>query len=86
MSKIKNQVDDVVEVDEDSLPDDVVEVATPVLTVSDGIYKNSGDVEFVVDYPKNYEGQKNMEQGSIHIVSRESAEHFVKLGIGKIKK
>lgn len=86
MSKVKDQIDKVDDVDEAPLPEDVVGVVTPVLTMGDGIYKNPGDVEFVVDYPKNYEGQKNMEQGSIHIVSRESAEHFVKLGIGKIKK
>jgi hypothetical protein len=51
-----------------------------------GTFKNPGDVNFKVHYPDSYKGERNMEQGSVHVVSQESADHFTKLGIGKIVK
>lgn len=50
------------------------------------VFKNPNDVSFKVDYPASYKGGKHMEQGSVHVVSRETAEQFEQLGIGKIVK
>jgi hypothetical protein len=50
------------------------------------VFKNPNDVSFIVDYPAGYKGAKNMEQGSVHVVSKETAEQFEQLGIGKIVK
>lgn len=44
------------------------------------------DVRFKVKYAKNFEGEKNFEDGSIQVVSKESGEHFAKLGMGTIIK
>lgn len=46
---------------------------------------NPNDVKFEVSYPKSYKGDKHMPEG-ITVVSTETAEHFEKLGIGKIVK
>lgn len=46
-------------------------------------YKNPGDVEFEVKYPKDYTGVKHMPEGPV-VVSKEVAEQFKQLGIGKI--
>ena len=46
-------------------------------------YKNSGDVEFDVKYPKDYKGEKYMPEGVVTI-SKESAAQFTKLGIGQV--
>lgn len=46
----------------------------------------SKTVDFQVNYPKDYAGQKVMAEGSIHAVAPDAAEYFTKLGIGKIKK
>lgn len=42
------------------------------------------DVKFKVAYPENYQGAKHMKEGTIHTVSKESAEQFTKAGIGSI--
>jgi hypothetical protein len=46
-------------------------------------YKNPGDVEFEVKYPKDYKGVKHMPEGAVTI-SKESAEQFTAMGIGKV--
>jgi hypothetical protein len=46
--------------------------------------QNPNDVNFKVSYPKEYKGAKEMAEGSIQVVSKETAEHFVNLKIGKI--
>lgn len=50
------------------------------------VFKNPNDVNFKVDYPASYKGGKHMEQGSVHIIAKETAEQFEQLGIGKIVK
>jgi hypothetical protein len=45
---------------------------------------NPNDVQFFVKYPKNWTGEKTMPEGSVQIVSRESADYFVSLKIGNI--
>jgi hypothetical protein len=44
------------------------------------------DVRFKVSYPKNWEGEKPLPEGSIQIVSKESAEHFTSLKFGRVIK
>lgn len=44
---------------------------------------NTGDVLFNVSYSKDFKGEKTMPVGLV-IVSKESAEHFTSIGIGKI--
>lgn len=44
------------------------------------------DVKFKVKYKGNFEGEKTMPEGSVQVVSKESAEHFAKLGIGSVIK
>lgn len=46
-------------------------------------FKNPGDVDFDVKYPEDYKGAKYMPEGVV-IISKESAEQFTKLGIGKV--
>jgi hypothetical protein len=48
--------------------------------------RHPNDVRFKVKYSKNFEGEKNFEDGSIQVVSKESGEHFAKLGMGSIIK
>lgn len=45
---------------------------------------NPNDVLFNVKYPKDWKKEKTMSEGVV-VVSRETAEHFTSLGIGKIK-
>lgn len=45
---------------------------------------NPANVTFNVKYPKEYKGPKHMPEGPV-VVSKETAEHFVKLGIGNIE-
>lgn len=44
------------------------------------------DVIFKVKYPSNWEGEKTMQEGSVHVVSKESAAHFISVKIGNIVK
>jgi hypothetical protein len=46
-------------------------------------FKNPGDVDFEVKYPEDYGGPRHMPEGVVTI-SKESAEQFTKLGIGKV--
>lgn len=46
-------------------------------------FKNPGDVDFDVKYPEDYKGAKYMPEGVVTI-SKESAEQFTALGIGKV--
>ena len=46
-------------------------------------FKNPNDVDFNVKYPEGYQGKKTMPEGIVTI-SKESAEHFEKLGIGSV--
>lgn len=46
---------------------------------------NSNDVNFKVQYSKDYKGEKLMPEGNM-ILSKESAAHFEQIGIGKIVK
>lgn len=46
---------------------------------------NSKEVEFEFNYPKNYKGVKRFKEGDTRVVSSETAEIFIKKGIGKIK-
>lgn len=41
-------------------------------------------VKVKISYPKDFKGPKFYKEGDTPDVSEESAEHFVKLGIGKI--
>lgn len=45
---------------------------------------NPNDVLFNVKYPKDWKKEKSMPEGVV-VVSRETADHFTSLGIGKIK-
>lgn len=46
-------------------------------------YKNPNDVDFAVKYPEGYAGPKLMPEGVV-TVSKEGAEQFAALGIGKV--
>ena len=46
---------------------------------------NPNDVYFRVKYPKDWQGEKAMPEDVV-IISKESAEHFTSIGIGKIIK
>lgn len=48
------------------------------------VQANENDVAFIVKYPSGFKGEKLMPEGDV-IVSKESAEHFLKIGIGSIK-
>ena len=48
------------------------------------VHAHPNDVTFVVSYGKDWKGEKPMPEGPV-VVSRETAEHFVSLKIGKIK-
>jgi hypothetical protein len=48
--------------------------------------QHPNDVKFKVKYSKDFKGKKLFEDGCIQIVSKESAEHFIKLGMGIIVK
>lgn len=50
------------------------------------IFKNENDVTFEYNYPKDYKGKKWFKDGDKTIISKESAELFIKQGIGKIVK
>lgn len=47
---------------------------------------NPNDVRFKVAYPKDWKGARDMKDGSVQVVSKESAEHFTKIGIGSVIK
>ena len=47
-------------------------------------WANPNDVTFIVSYGKDWKGEKPMPEGHV-IVSKETAEHFLSLKIGKIK-
>lgn len=47
-------------------------------------FANPKDVVFIVEYPKDYKGNKNIPEGEV-IISKESAEIFISKRIGKIK-
>ena len=70
----------------------VLETEFPVTSErisTDGNYvpkAHSNDVRFKVKYAKDFKGDKNFEEGSIQVVSKESGEHFAKLGMGSIIK
>lgn len=49
-------------------------------------YQNPNDVKFKVKYSAGFKGQKTMPEGSIQIISKESAAHFTKIGIGSVIK
>lgn len=42
------------------------------------------DVWFKIKYPKDYKGPKEMPEGKVIVVSKETADHFKKVGIGAI--
>ena len=46
------------------------------------ILVNPNDVNFRVKYKKDYPGEKTMPEGLV-VISKESAEHFEAIGIGK---
>lgn len=48
--------------------------------------QHPNDVKFKVKYKGNFEGEKTMPEGSTQVVSKESAEHFTKLGMGSVIK
>ena len=48
------------------------------------VHANPNDVTFIVSYGKDFKGDKPMPEGPV-VVSKETAEHFVSLKIGKIK-
>lgn len=48
--------------------------------------QNPNDVKFKVKYGASYKGEKTLPEGSVQIVSKESAEHFTKIGIGSVIK
>ena len=48
------------------------------------VHPHPNDVTFVVSYGKDWKGDKPMPEGPV-IVSKETAEHFSSLKIGKIK-
>lgn len=45
--------------------------------------RNANDVDFMVKYPEGYKGAKIMEEGLV-VVSKEAAEQFTSMGIGKV--
>ena len=50
------------------------------------IIKNESDVNFEYNYPSDFKGKKWFKDGHVSIISKESADLFVKQGIGKIIK
>lgn len=70
------------------LETDIAMTSERISTDSNHVPTNQhpNDVRFKVKYKKDFEGEKNFEEGAIQIVSRESAEHFAKLGMGSIIK
>lgn len=44
--------------------------------------RNENDVDFLVKYPDGYNGTRFMEEGVV-VVSKEAADQFTKMGIGK---
>lgn len=48
-------------------------------------WENPANVTFNVQYGKDHKGPKHMPEGPV-VVSKETAEHFEKLGIGSIEK
>ena len=48
------------------------------------VHQHPNDVTFIVSYGKDWKGDKPMPEGPV-VVSKESAEHFISLKIGKIK-
>lgn len=68
----------------DNMNHTVGTVNVQVLPGKRGIpFKNPNDVNFDVKYPKDYKGPRLMPEGVVTI-SKESAEQFTKLGIGKV--
>lgn len=61
------------------------EIAIEVVTRTEQPLKNPNDVEFLVEYSKDYKGKKIVPEG-ITIVSKETAELFESRGMGiKVK-
>lgn len=44
------------------------------------------DVKFKVKYSKDFKGDRHFKEGDVQVVSKESAEHFTKLGMGAVVK
>lgn len=47
-------------------------------------FKNPNDVQFKVEYAKDFKGEKTLPEGETITASKESAEHFASLGMGSI--
>lgn len=47
-------------------------------------FKNPNDVQFKVEYAKDFNGEKTLPEGETITASKESAEHFASLGMGSI--
>lgn len=60
-----------------------IETTIQNMSRGDKTPNNPGDVKFKVKYSKDYKGKKLMPEGEV-IISKESADHFVSLGIGSI--
>jgi hypothetical protein len=48
--------------------------------------QHPNDVKFKVKYAKDFKGDKTLPEGSVQIISKESADKFTKLGFGNIIK
>ena len=63
---------------------EIGEVTVENISTNIPAYTNPNDVLFNVKYPKDWKKEKTMPEGVV-VVSRETADHFTSLGIGKIK-
>lgn len=48
--------------------------------------QHPNDVKFKVKYAKDFKGEKTLPEGSVQVISKESADKFTKLGFGSIIK
>lgn len=68
-----------------SVKDNEVVIGTPMDGTKELLHA-AKTVNFLVEYPKDYKGDRHMAHGSLQPVARDAAEQFTKMGIGKIQK
>jgi hypothetical protein len=76
--------------DEEVLEDSAIQIGAVTIenmsVTGDTPKMHPNAVLFKVQYPKDFKGERTMPDNSEHWVSKESANHFVSLKIGKIIK
>jgi hypothetical protein len=80
---------EVISTNEPNVLDTGLEITTENISTDSNALPVKGhpnDVRFKVKYGKDFKGEKTLEDGSVHVVSKESAEQFSKAGIGSVIK